>query len=92
MPERFEIQAKVVAQTGKCGNGHRVGDEFILTGKAPGGICMSALHCMYANYRVLRYGGQFKGPDPYVCKVSCPDPLTTVIWEMRRIPKPEKTV
>ena len=48
MAESYDVAVKVVSQKGTCGNGHKVGDEWIIKGKTPEGICLSAFNSLFA--------------------------------------------
>jgi uncharacterized repeat protein (TIGR04076 family) len=64
----------------------KVGDEWIVDGLVPGGICLGAWHSIYPNLRLLRYGGIWPSqPDPDVINVVCPDIENPVIFELRRL-------
>ena len=84
----YNIKIRVVSQTGHCGAGHKVGDEWLTTTKTPEGICISAFHSMINEIRVLRYGGTFPWEvDKDVTTVACNDPKNPVVFELRRVKK-----
>ena len=86
--DRYEIAVKVVSQKGTCVWEHKVGDEWILGGKSPEGICLSALFTLLPNARVLMFGGVFPWePDSDVTTVACPDAANPVVFELRRLRK-----
>jgi len=84
--ERYDVVVKVVSQKGTCSYEHKVGDEWVVGGKTPEGICMSAFQTLLPEIRVLMYGGSFPwSEDPDTAIVACPDPYNPVVFEMRRI-------
>jgi uncharacterized repeat protein (TIGR04076 family) len=88
MTERYEIAAKVVSQKGTCAAEHKVGEEWVIGGKTPQGICIGAFDSLYPYVLVLRFGGTFPWEtDPDVTAVVCPDPENPVVFELRRLRK-----
>ncbi len=88
MAERHEVLVKVVSQTGKCEQEHKVGEEWVLGAKIPEGICLSAFAALIPNARVLMFGASFPWEsDPDVSQVACPDPHNPVVFELKRLPR-----
>ena len=88
MADRYDVLVKVISQEGFCANGHKVGDEWVVGGKTPEGICLAAFNSLYPNARVLMFGGVFpKKPDPDIATATCPDGKNPVTFEMRRLRK-----
>ena len=88
MAESYEVLVKVVSQKGTCTNEHKVGDEWIIGSKTPGGICLSAFNTLLPSVQVLSYGGSFPWEtDPDVAMVACPDAANPVVFELRRLRK-----
>ncbi len=86
MPDSYDVSIKVASQKGTCGAEHKVGDEWVLVGKTPGGICLSAFNALLPSARVLRFGGTFPwADDPDVTTLACPDAENPVVFELRRI-------
>ena len=86
MAERYDIRAKVISQKGTCNNGHKVGDEFVLSRTTPKGICLSAFNSLYPSVRTLMFGGTFPwSQDPDKATVACPDAANPVVFELQRI-------
>lgn len=76
---------KVVALN-KCFNGHKVGEEWVIEGKTPEGICMSAFATMMPFLHAMRYGATLPyETDPDVTQVRCPDAASQVTFEIRRL-------
>ncbi len=88
MAERYEVLVRVVSQKGTCAHEHKVGDEWVIKGKTPEGICLSAFSALYPSARVLMFGGSFPWEsNPDVATVACPDAENPVVFELRRLRK-----
>ncbi|MFC1936972.1 TIGR04076 family protein [Chloroflexota bacterium] len=86
MAERYKVHIKVISQQGKCTREHKVGDEWLMEGKIPGGLCPSACHAIYPDLRVLMFGGSLPWEsDPEAATVACPDGKNPVVFKLRRI-------
>ena len=86
MAEPQKVRVRVISQKGTCALEHKVGDQWVIDGKTPEGICLSAFDALYPNLRVLRFGGSFPWEtDPDLCKVACPDAANPVVFELRRL-------
>ncbi len=86
MAGTYEVQVRVISQKGVCKYGMKVGDQWVVGGLIPGGICLGAWSNIYPNLRLLRYGGIIPyNPDPDIIKVVCPDIENPVIFELRRL-------
>ncbi|MBI4187525.1 MAG: TIGR04076 family protein [Chloroflexi bacterium] len=88
MAEKYDILVKIVSQQGTCTHEHKVGQQWLLSGKTPAGMCTSAYNAIYPNARVLMFGGSFPWEENQdVNTVVCPDPKNPVVFEMRRLRK-----
>ena len=88
MAERYEVAIKIISQKGTCAQEHKVGEEWVIKGKTPAGICLSAFHTVHPLARVLMFNGTFPWePDPDVTTVACPDATNPVVFELRRLRK-----
>jgi uncharacterized repeat protein (TIGR04076 family) len=88
MAERYDVVVKVISQKGTCAYEHKVGDEWIITGKTPEGICLSAFNAVYPSIRTLMFGGSFPwSSDPDVATAACPDAANPVVFEIKRLRK-----
>ena len=86
MAESYPVSLRVVSQKGTCSQEHRVGDQWVTSGKTPEGICLSAFDALSPMMRVLMFGGAFPWEaDPDVATVVCPDPTNPVVFELRRL-------
>ena len=90
MAQRYEVQVKIISQKGTCAKGHKVGDEFIVGGITPAGLCCSAFNSMFPSIHTLRFGGTFPySKDPDTAEVACPDADNPIVFELRRVPVSE---
>ncbi len=88
MARSYDVAVRVVSQKGICGNGHKVGDEWIIKGKTPQGICLSAFNSLFLSAQTLKFGGAFPWEsNPDVATVACPDAANAVVFELRRLRK-----
>ena len=88
MADRYDVAVKVVSQKGTCANGHKVGDEWIIKGETPEGICLSAFNALFLSAHTLRFGGAFPWEsNSDVATVACPDAENPVVLELRRLRK-----
>ena len=88
MAERYEVLVRVISQKGTCAFEHKVGEEWVIKGKTPEGICLPAFSALYPSARVLMFGGSFPWEsDPDVATVACPDAENPVVFELRRLRK-----
>jgi len=86
MAESYKVNIRVISQKGTCALGHKVGDQWVVDGKTPEGICLSAFNSLFPNLRVLRFGGSFPWEgDPDVTTAACPDAANPVVFELRRL-------
>jgi uncharacterized repeat protein (TIGR04076 family) len=86
----YKITVKVVEirGTGKCSAGLKVGDTFEINESGqpvPINFCGWAFTTLWPFITPLRYGGSLPWEkDPTKAYVSCPDPETTVVFEISR--------
>jgi len=86
MPEMHDVVVRVISQKGRCSVGHKMGDEWSISGKTPEGICLSAFNSLFPNLRVLMFGGTFSwSNDPDAVTVACPDAANPVVFELKRV-------
>ncbi|MBN1663160.1 MAG: TIGR04076 family protein [Deltaproteobacteria bacterium] len=89
MANQHDIRIKVLSQEGACAAGHKVGDEWIITGKTmPAGLCPVAFNACFPHVRVLQRGGGYPWLNHKEAgRTICTDPENTVAFEIRRIVK-----
>ena len=88
MAERYDVAIRVISQKGTCAYEHKVGDEWVIGGTTPAGICLSAFDVIYPCIRVLMFGGSFPWEsDSDVATVACPDAENPVVFQLRRLRK-----
>ena len=59
MADRYDVRITLVSQKKACPAGHRIGDEFLVQGTTPEGICMGAFSSLLPYITTLRFGGSF---------------------------------
>ena len=80
------LSITVVGRGEKCTLNHKIGDEWIFTGKTPGDICWMAFSNMIPSINVMMFGGSFPWQtDPDACTVSCPNQENLTTFEIRRL-------
>jgi uncharacterized repeat protein (TIGR04076 family) len=85
---KIKIRVVEIRGTGKCSAGLKVGDIFEIDNNGqpvPINFCGWAFVTLWPFITPLRYGGVLpweKYPDK--AYVSCPDPETTVVFEITR--------
>lgn len=88
MAEMYDVQITVVSQKGVCGQKHKVGDTWTVTGKTPAGICNEAYVALSPTISMFAFGGVLPwGKDPDRCIRACPDNENPVVFELKRIKK-----
>ena len=88
MAESYDVAIRVISQKGTCAAEHKVGDEWIIKGKTPEGICLSAFNSLFQSAQILRFGGVFPWESsPDVITIACPDAENPVVLELRRFRK-----
>jgi uncharacterized repeat protein (TIGR04076 family) len=82
------IRVEVISQKGKCWQGHKLGDSWIVKHKTPEGkgICLTAFAAMCTKLYGLEYGGIVpwkKEKDELTC--ACPDAENPVVFKLTRL-------
>jgi uncharacterized repeat protein (TIGR04076 family) len=79
------ITLRISSQKGVCGFGHKVGQEFDVTGCTPAGMCPLAYHSAYPYIWALSLGGEmYWEKDKNFARIACPDADNPVFMELRR--------
>jgi uncharacterized repeat protein (TIGR04076 family) len=87
MESYYPVKVEVIHQQGICHQGQKVGDSWIVNGKTPEGICVSAFAAMCGKISYLEYDA--KAPwhkerkNESVC--ACPDPDNPVVFKLTRL-------
>lgn len=85
--KRTDVKAKVISQHGFCACGHQLGDEWIINGKTPLGLCNAAYIMLLPYVFLLRYGASFEYPGGSgVIRLTCNDAWNPVIFELSAVP------
>jgi uncharacterized repeat protein (TIGR04076 family) len=81
-----DVKVKIVHIKGTCPYEHKVGDEWTVDHKTPGGMCNMAYMSMYPHIRVLQRGGQYELPKGSgVIRLGCPDAWNLVVFELQAV-------
>lgn len=81
----YEVEVAIVEQKGRCPNGHRVGESWVVGRKTPAGICMGAFGSLLPYITTLKFGGTFpwearEGEGTF----SCPDHENLTVFRLKR--------
>lgn len=83
--DRYKITGTITAMKGKCDFGHKTGDNFILSGYSPGGLCGYFYHDLYPYILMLEFGGKFPAAwSGEVMVFNCMDVDNALTIELRR--------
>jgi uncharacterized repeat protein (TIGR04076 family) len=91
MSKRVDVEVEVISQNGFCGQGNKVGDKWVIKGKTPEGICISAFCSMMPFLNVMRYAEKDSFPfskSPDEVTFACPDAANPVVYRLRRLREP----
>jgi uncharacterized repeat protein (TIGR04076 family) len=84
-----KVRLRVIAvksEEGRCPNGHRVGDEYVVGSHTISGICIGAFGACLPYLTTLRWGGSFPWEDePGTLTLGCPDCENQVVWRLERL-------
>jgi uncharacterized repeat protein (TIGR04076 family) len=84
MAQRHVVRITLTSQLKKCPNGHKVGDEWVVAGKTPAGMCLSAFNSLAPFIMTLRFGGHFPWESDGEVTVCCPDPQVVNVFRIVR--------
>ena len=86
MEEIRNVRIKILNQKGTCAAGHKVGDEWVVGEKTPGGLCLFAFSALLPTITPLMFGSSFPWEsEPGMTTTACPDPDNPVVFELRRV-------
>ncbi len=90
MASRRAVRITLQSQLKKCPNGHAVGDTWLVDGKTPAGMCLSAFHSLAPFLVTLRFGGDFPWEEDGEVTGCCPDPKVVTVFRLERLPPDEE--
>ncbi len=91
MASRRAVRITLQSQLRNCPNGHAVGDTWLVEGKTPAGMCLSAFQSRAPFLMHLRFGGDFPWEEAGEATVCCPDPQVANVFRIERVgPDPER--
>lgn len=85
-PKGFKpIRITIVSQKGKCTQGYKVGDSWLLDElKTPNGMCENAYHSLFQYIRAFRFGATHPwDKEKGIMSIACPDPARRLVYELR---------
>ncbi|HSN54390.1 MAG TPA: TIGR04076 family protein [Candidatus Sulfomarinibacteraceae bacterium] len=86
MAKSHPVRMRVLEVKGLCPNGHKVGDEWLVRNKTPGGICMGGFSSCLPYLTALRFGGSFPWEAAEgTATIGCPDHVNQVVWKLDRL-------
>ncbi len=85
MASRRAVRITLESQLKRCPNGHAVGDAWIVDGKTPAGMCLSAFQSLAPFLMTLRFGGEFPWEEAGEITVCCPDPQVVNVFRLERV-------
>ena len=80
------MAVRITVHGGKCqGRNHKIGQEFIVEGTTPEGMCLGAWNAIAPYLTALLYGGTFPWEKELGhTLIHCPDPKGITL-ELKRI-------
>ena len=80
------MAVRIIVNSGKCqGGNHKIGQEFIVEGKTPAGMCLGAWNSIAPYLTTLLYGGSFPWEvDENIIHGACPDIYNQAIFRLIR--------
>ena len=86
MDEAQPIRMRIIEIDGGCPDGHQVGEEYVVDGKTPAGICLGSFSSCLPYLVALRYGASFPWEEERgTITVGCPDHVNQVVWRLERV-------
>jgi uncharacterized repeat protein (TIGR04076 family) len=86
MAGRHAVRMRIVDVRKRCPQGHRVGQEWIVDGRTPEGICLGSFGACLPYLTALRFGASFPWEtEAGAITIGCPDCENEVIWRLERV-------
>lgn len=86
MSQEFSVRMTVESIAGGCPKGHQVGEEYLVEGKTPEGICLGSFNSCFPYLTGLRFGASFPWEQQAgTVTIGCPDHINQVVWRLDRI-------
>ncbi len=83
--EQYKVFGKITAVKGHCDFGHKVGQEFEVSGYSPNGLCGYFYNMLFPYIIMLEFGGKFPAAwSGEIMKFDCIDIDNAVRIELRR--------
>jgi uncharacterized repeat protein (TIGR04076 family) len=86
MSEACPVRMTIVAIDGGCPSGHQIGEQYLVEGRTPAGICMGSFNACAPYLTALRFGASFPWEsEEGVITIGCPDHVNQVVWRLERV-------
>jgi uncharacterized repeat protein (TIGR04076 family) len=86
MKGAHKVRMRIIEVTKKCPRGHTVGEEWVVDGATPGGICMGSFSSCLPYLTALRFGASFPWEKQEgTITIGCPDHVNQVVWRLDRL-------
>jgi len=86
MKKAYPVRMRIIEVRKACPHGHRVGDEWLVDGSTPAGICMGSFGACLPYLTALRFGASFPWEDREgTIAIGCPDHVNQVVWRLDRV-------
>ena len=85
MSTELPVRMTIESIAGGCPKGHQVGEEYLVEGKTPEGICLGSFSSCLPYLTALRFGASFPWEEEGTVTIGCPDHVNQVVWRLRRI-------
>ncbi len=86
MSAKHHVRMRIISVKGKCPNGHQAGEEYMVKGKTPAGVCLGSFGACLPYLTSLRFGASFPWePQEGTLTIGCPDAANQVVWRLERV-------
>jgi uncharacterized repeat protein (TIGR04076 family) len=86
MAQGSPVMMRIISIAGSCPNGHQVGEEYLVDGLTPAGICLGSFSSCLPYLTALRFGASFPWEkEEGTITVGCPDHINQVVWRLDRV-------
>ena len=86
MKGAHKVRMRIIEVKKKCPRGHEVGDEWLVDGATPGGICMGSFGSCLPYLSGLRFGASYPWEKSEgTVTIGCPDHINQVVWRLERL-------
>jgi uncharacterized repeat protein (TIGR04076 family) len=77
---------RIESIAGGCPKGHQVGEEYLVEGATPAGVCLGSFNSCMPYLTALRFGASFPWEKKQgTITIGCPDHINQVVWRLERV-------